>query len=424
MQTEAPPATPPQRDGDAIDVSVHAAGTGASLAHRLWTYRHPSLVPVLFLWLVIALGIDDYGRIWSPTVPGLLTSNDWLINYEGGFVRRGLSGELLYLFHRAFTSSTLTQDLLVLQMGLYVAVGVVVTILALRTRNRLLPWVLLSPAAVLFTSYNALGGFREELLFFVALGLIALAAHTRSARRVAALCSAGAALYVVFLLSWEAGILLLPVVVLCLREALRPLPPAWFRRLATTLAAASAVAFIVQAIHPGNAAVVARICSSLARAGIPYRVNCTPTGKGIDGLASLGQSWHYTVHEVLANWPGYGFFFVWFALALAPFLVSGWARRHGTFTLVAIACVVPLFVIGSDYGRWIHLSIMSLTFFWFMTAEPEPRADAPKGALEVLALSAWVTCWSLNYWKDPFMVGGLWNALDLSGLLRHFHQYL
>jgi len=179
----------------------------------------------------------------------------------------------------------------------------------------------------------------------------------------------------------------------------------------------------VQSLNPGNPTVVSGICTSLARAGIPYVVNCTRDGKGIDGLASLEQSWHYTTHQVLGDWPGYGFYLVWFALALVPFVASGWARRHRGFALVSVASVVPLFVIGTDYGRWIHLAVMCVTTYWFMTAAPDRDEDA-RGAVEIVALVAWVTCWSVNFWRDPFLVGGFWNTLDLSGLLHHFHQYL
>ena len=213
------------------------------------------------------------------------------------------------------------------------------------------------------------------------------------------------------------------MLVLCLFYALRDHPPIAARRLAILTSAASAIAFCLEVAFPGNPAVVARICSSLAHAGVPYSIDCTRSGAGIDGLASLAQSWHDTVHEVAGNWPGYWPFFVLFAVALAPFLASGWASSQRRFVLVAIACVAPLFVIGTDYGRWIHLSIMSITFFWFMTTTREDAGTRPRGALELVALAAWATSWSLNFWRDPLLIGGFWNVLDQSGLLHLFHQY-
>lgn len=393
-------------------------------ARRLWTYRHPSLLPVIVLWAVIGLGMAEYCRVFSPREPSLLDSNDWLINYQGGFVRRGLVGELLYGFHQVLGFSSLTQDLLVLQMGLYVALGIVVTILAMGTTNRLLPWVLLSPAGVLFSSYSVLGGFRKELLLFLSLGLVALAMRATTDRAKKVLCVAAASLYVLFLFSWEAGALFLPVLLVYLRTALRPVPGGFSRRLGAALVATTIVGFVVQALNAGNAKVVAGICDSLARSGIPYGVNCLPGGKGIGAIAWLELSWHSTAHQVAGNWPGYGFYLFWLVLALVPFLASGWIARNRALTALCLAVVLPLFVVGSDYGRWIHLAIMCVSLYWLGTAPSDERAGEPRGTLEMVALFAWVTCWSITFWRDPFMVGGLWNVLASSGLLHHFQQIL
>jgi hypothetical protein len=391
---------------------------------RIWAYRNPSLLPVVVLWVAIVIGVVAYGRTWSPSAPGLLGSNDWLINYEGGFVRRGLAGELLYLVHQALGFSSLTQDLLVLQTGLYVAVGVVVSILALRIRNRLLPWVLLSPAAFLFSSYSVLGGFRKDLLLFLGLGLLALAARTTHVGWRWTWCVAGSLLYVVFVLSWEAGILFLPLVVAFLFEATRSLASRWPTLLTGAVVGVSLVGFALELLHPGNTRVVSGICDSLRRAGIPYHVNCLPGGSGILGIAWLQLSWHDSAHQVAALWPGYGFYVVWLAIGLAPFVVSRWLPRHLVVTALAVGAVLPLFVVGSDYGRWVHLAVTCLTLYWLMTAEDQPDAGRPRGALELVTLAAWVTCWSVPYWKDPFLVGGFWNALDVSGMLHAFQQYV
>jgi hypothetical protein len=268
-----------------------------------------------------------------------------------------------------------------------------------------------------------LGGFRKDLLLFLALAVIALARDARTARGRAAACVAGAVLYLLFVWSWEAGILFLPVVLVFLRTATRPLAGRFFPVLAGAVSVTSIVAFAVQAANPGNNQVVAGICTSLARAGIPYQVNCRPGGYGILGLAWLEFSWHHTFHEVQAYWPGYGFYVVWLALGLAPFVVSRWVPRHLALTALAVAGTIPLYVIGSDYGRWVRLAVMCVTLYWLMTAEDQEDAGAPRGALELVALFAWVTCWSVPYWRDAFMVGGFINAVGLSGLLVWFQQY-
>jgi hypothetical protein len=102
-------------------------------------------------------------------------SGDWLINYQGGFVRRGALGELLLKL-----GDLAKFDLLWLLFVLQVAVYSLVLYLTCRIYvavDRCKEWalVLLSPAFLMFAFYDYLGGFRKEIIAFAAFAILAMA---------------------------------------------------------------------------------------------------------------------------------------------------------------------------------------------------------------------------------------------------------
>lgn len=53
----------------------------------------------LFLWLFFIALIIKHSDLFEPLSYTSWTVSDWLINYEGGFVRRGLIGQLIYFIY-------------------------------------------------------------------------------------------------------------------------------------------------------------------------------------------------------------------------------------------------------------------------------------------------------------------------------------
>lgn len=104
-----------------------------------------------------ALEISNGGNAWK--------TGDWLINYSGGPIRRGLTGTIL------LTAADFGLNLLWLtyffQLSIYTAIFVVVLKLYKQTKRGLF-WLLIlySPAFLLFSSYDIQGGFRKEILVF------------------------------------------------------------------------------------------------------------------------------------------------------------------------------------------------------------------------------------------------------------------
>jgi len=43
-----------------------------------------------------------------------------------------------------------------------------------------------------------------------------------------------------------------------------------------------------------------------------------------------------------------------------PIALSGWLRRYWAWGLAALVGIAPLFVLGIDYGRWVHILVIEL----------------------------------------------------------------
>ena len=94
---------------------------------------------------------------------------DWLINYSQGFVRRGLTGEvILFLAHLVHLPPTVAT--VILQMVIYVAFLLGVYLLANPLRRDVLWYALLfSPATTAFMAISIGNGCHKELLLHTAL---------------------------------------------------------------------------------------------------------------------------------------------------------------------------------------------------------------------------------------------------------------
>ena len=92
---------------------------------------------------------------------------DWLINYEGGFVRRGFLGELI-----TNISSLLNLDLINLTYFITIFFYACFIVLLLRLISKanisfLIAIIIFSPSTILFNFYDPLAIGRKEILFFL-----------------------------------------------------------------------------------------------------------------------------------------------------------------------------------------------------------------------------------------------------------------
>jgi hypothetical protein len=326
-----------------------------------------------------AFEVAQGGHIWK--------TGDWLINYSGGLVRRGLIGEALY---RLSASGPM---LLWLTWALQAATVTAVAILALQlfySVPRTLPWLLFlfSPAFLfLFPIYAPTGGFRKEILLFLSFALLmrGLAKETLDIRyAVAAL--------IVFAL----GVAAHEVAAFFVIFFLGALVPDWRRpaddpvrlcfALIFGLLAASGLALALLA--PGGASTADAVCASLVAKGLNEAI-CA----GAINWLRLGSDTGATA--VAAMWPqGMLAYAVLLALALVPFALTDWLKTRAVLLVLAALATLPLYAVAIDWGRWNHIFVVMATLLLFRDSLARPvrmRAVPP------LAVLAYATLWSLPH---------------------------
>lgn len=338
------------------------------------------------VWLVV-LGVFNLRH------PSDWAMGDWLINYSGGFVRRGLLGAGAFsLQHYLGLPSLWT--ILLLQWSLYATVLVVLwRVLQGFETGRLTSWwvaaFLLSPATLAFPVLDPPFAFRKEILLFALMAITM--AHFGSTPRP----SRGSKHSLIgpsLLLSLGCGICVLA------HEGLLVYFPYLFgivvlglQRLRTAVKAlllpvlVSVVLFALVSRYPGDGHVAQAVCDSIGG-----QITNPPSGICGGAIAYLSHSSAYAhaeVQQLLLH--GTWQLIPWlFSLPFLPAVLGlvHLRRRYALAFRTVLTCAavsgalsISLFFYGTDWTRWIYIhafSLMLLMFFavWQEEQQPEPAS--------------------------------------------------
>lgn len=364
---------------------------------------------------------------------------DWLINYQGGFVRRGLPGELAFQISH-FTRISPTVWITLAIVLLYAVL--LFCFRALFTASSRRPWtwaLLLSPATLAFPVLDRLAGFHKELLFLAALALFSLLLL----RRQLSPCAAAAYLALAIplgTLAHEPLFCFAPYFVAALPLGGRTLGQA-ARQSAPALLLGCAVAVLCVA-HLGNQGTARSICASLgypySAEGAPGNTNQICSGGAIPFLAYTSPMAAQFARERIVGDRFLSFYPALAVLALFPVALGGFILFRDSFRreiriVTAAACIsfalsVPLFLYGADWGRWIYLHTFSLALLLLLldARAVVPRAPLPRArrfaAYALLALYG--TAWTLPHYPENTPRFGYWGlAASLHTLpARYTHE--
>ncbi len=327
-----------------------------------------------FIRLVLPVGLAG---VWLWTAYGALTLyqqeniwgvGDWLINYQGGFVRRGLSGEAIY---RVASGLGVGPGAVVaaVQIALY-AVFYLFAYLSLRRQNNLLAYllVLVSPAILSFQLHDPQGGYRKEILFFALMALMVWSATRPDPRKQEPVLLGCLAVFPLLILSHEmlAFWLPYPLAVYVYTFGLS-------RRRAIMLFAilsGSLLAFALSVYFHGDQDIVSAIRDSLAgtrfaqNRGLPVS---SPQAGAIAWLAAdpvhgkaLVQA-YILIRGYLVYYPQSA---VLTLIAFVPltrhFKQLATSRMVMFLVLSSILTSLMLFVVAADWGRFIYTHAVAL----------------------------------------------------------------
>ncbi|NYF88848.1 hypothetical protein RBB79_04865 [Tunturiibacter empetritectus] len=346
--------------------------------HRL---LNPYLAVVFVLTIWRLFDVKDSRARW--------TVGDWLINYEGGFVRRGFAGEVFLDTGRVLHVSPVWLALL-LSLACYAVMFFAVwKLLQVASWNLWIVALAVSPVTLSFGILNIGGWGRKEILYLAGLGillLMLLRAKVQDWLLIAVMTS------------------ICPLMVLC-HEPLICFFPYYFGalviarhsiksaiKIATLPLLFSTVALVLVIHHPGNATTAANICDSLG----PLKQHVC--GGAIDYLASTSAGARTLVAENIQAYHYYTLYSNWTIAGSVPIIMAFaflWRYAKVRYSLIVLliatgascAASLVLFLYAVDWGRWIYIHIFSV-FFLLLFIDYRRQEREPLGS-EVPLPSKW-----------------------------------
>ena len=375
--------------------------------------------------------------VYRALHPNGWTPGDWLVNYEGGFVRRGLPGELLLqAAHALHLSPVLLGGFL--PLGFYALLYFAIWQLYRRSSGDLWTFAaLVSPATLAFPILDPVGAFRKELILLLAEAVLLLWISRRRAPSDALLILYLTAVGTLAILSHEG---LLPYLVYLLGALWIGLGD--LRRvvkIAIVPLVATITTLMVVMRHRGSLAEERAICHSLGSApsivcsgSIAYLANGSDVARA-DVTRNI-HAYHYLLYYPLVA-----------VLALLPLIAMAYKLTRdrrlkrdvmiviGT-SLVALLASLPLFVYAMDWGRWIYIHIVSsflLLLFLDVREQATVPVREPVRALESVSYQPWwvlaglaiyATCWNIPHFGNYPKKGYLNVPIHMLGQeLQHRH---
>lgn len=331
---------------------------------------------------------------------------DWLINYSGGFVRRGLFGELFLSIPVPGSSGIWL--LYLVQLSLY---GAVLFFGYLMIRRQDFSWisiaVWLSPAALGFFAWDGGSPFRKEVLSYVVLIALVLARGNCSSKVRHSITAFATLLFALAMFSWEASALFIPLITYLvwtnpsLAEKLRER-----YMYVSVFVIIGLLGAINSVLNHGDSDTAAKICERVRSEGYSGEQLCS------GAIEAIGWSSSYTLNLVQISYPLYFGYFVLAPLGLAAVLYALRKSVSYVWVLVIAGSFVPLFIVVNDYGRWISMAVISLAFLTTTLKKlPEPK----KSWFPYLSI-AYLTVWGIPHWLDPNTPQWPWLGL-LSSLV-------
>ncbi len=299
------------------------------------------------LYRILNRGGDNWG------------SGEWLINYGGGFIRRGLFGEIL--LNLPFTGAQTLWVLFVFQSGLFF----IIWLYFVKTLARFnFEWsyiaILCNPFALCILAWDEYVFVRKELLGIAVLVLIADRINRDSIPRKLFLVS----IHVFFALavfSSEVNLTLLPGLIYLISIYSRKTVNFFHSFILVVISLSS---ILVSLIYPGDKLAAQNICKKIVDDGLDASSNC------MGSVSIIGMPIKEMVSTLIGNYPSNFTYLIIGLIALFPLIRSNWINQNLLWFYFMLLGVSPLFFIGWDYGRWIFIFITEISICITLTKSP------------------------------------------------------
>ena len=342
----------------------------------------PYCIWVFFMYFcfLYAKEITDGGNEWK--------TGDWLINYSGGPIRRGLAGA--FLLNISDLGFPLLWATYTAQVAIYTTIFIL-TLKLYKYKDRSLFWLLIlfSPAFLLFPFYDIQGGFRKEVIVFVALVFFSLFYAQKKINQPRLIFIS--AIYIFAALSHELTVFTLPffiyVIYISSRDGLIT------QKIASVygifLTSTSLAALLFSSIFKGNTVAVDAICLSLMSRNLDQNI----CNGAIALLGDDAQTAYNRVQEKL-SYKSISTLVIFFLSILPVFFTTWWRKQALIFLIISLTAISPLFIFAIDWGRWVY--ILSFMIYCLVLAEDVDVKFQYKSVFLWLGLM-YLTTWSIRH---------------------------
>ena len=289
----------------------------------------------------------------------------WLSNYQGGFVRRGLPGEIFYIFYQFLKINPAIITLIFVSLlYVYFYWSLLKNLLNLKI-SRLLLLVLFSPLALFFPIINSKAIGHKEILFFVSFFIFYLLIKKFEKFYLAFFLT----ILIIFLgLSYEALLFYSPyLIILFFFKGFNSYKEFFYYLFYFSTISLSIL--LINYVFKGNSFIVSQICDSVINFVNP---NCETVGKIADlKLSVQDHTIQKTGSEGALNlYKNYFFIYPLGAIyGLSPLLIflfcsSFTDKKIKDLNLLLVFAslfilTIPVYYFGADWGRYLNITNIS-----------------------------------------------------------------
>lgn len=378
--------------------------------------RVQNSIVALFLFLILLLTAGSIClSVWK--LHGYIIG-DWLINYRGGFVRRGLFGEVVL---NLSDLTAIGPEWIVgsFQIFLY-AVFFVFSYFNLLKQKSLKPyWLLIfSPFLFCFQVITIGGGGRKEIIFFAVLSAFVWAINRCSEKTIKRLFFVILLLWPVAVLTHEMLVLFLPYLFLiystkiafCKKDL----------RWQMLLLVLTVLALVVSVLHPGTDTTASGILGSLNEREVPVGVD------SVNWLRKDVQQSVAAVHYGIQYGRFVSIYSVSLILVAIGFLplvrkikVLFRNRVALFFFICAYAGSCCLAAVAIDWGRWIYINAVALFLITLVKLEDEPPCSLQTFRWPILLVLSgiYLSVWNLPSYGESWPIN-----VNISRMMSHVYK--
>lgn len=380
---------------------------------------------VFFLIIIFGILLRHAIKLATSSSADPWLIGDWLINYHGGIIRRGLLGEL-FLHLPQILNAKVVVLIVITQMILYSTFIVNTLRLSINSSFSLRNAVLIfSPAFMLFPILDQQGAFRKEILLFALFSIICIYLASPKNRISKWLFIFIGFASVIIALSHEMLVVYLPYIICTVLIHEKEFNKN-FWKVILSLVPAAVVTILIVLLGFGNKQTIIDICNSLKTIA---PTNCTTDG----AIPFIGQDLKSAHDFVLQNinnssqlmYALTGFLsFLPILLAVSSKQITRFLKTSkvtvwlALFISAAIVCSLPLFWVAADYGRLIYIHVVCLTLLILMInyESNEVSQDLMPAQIIPMGVSVlFIFGWRLIHYKAFFS-----SAFPLLVLIKHF----